>query len=144
VENNGWPARPGVPLNPEKIAEHWLATRNGKPFTAQWEPKYVDGDEWEWRIDGSFDDVEDAARDYTYLGPCLPPAEVAAREAAAWAAGAEAMREMAACACEHVSSAQYSNSTYAATEEEHARAVAAKVCTRSVRALPLPPQPPHD
>ena len=98
---NGWPdpARPGVPLNPEQDGAHVLLWRKDAPQQAWWR-----SGKQEWRWPGG-----DKCGDYTaginaaYLGPCLTPQEVAAREAAAEARGREAgLREAAAevdCGC---------------------------------------------
>jgi hypothetical protein len=106
---NGWPdpRKLGVPLHPERDGWHWLSATNSEGetahFVALWESE-------EWALPGilsSLDPHEIAAKNTTYLGPCLTPAEVAAREAAAFKRGAEASREQVAhwadaelCDCE--------------------------------------------
>lgn len=70
----------GRPQNPERDGWHWLDA--GGPVLCEWRASRGWMDETWWPH----------AADLVYLGPCLTPQEVAAREAAA----AEAMRE--ACA----------------------------------------------
>jgi hypothetical protein len=75
-DNNGWAGKPGVPLNPKRDGAHWL-----KGYTedaCMWQ----DGG---WYIPGYSHklDAETVASRYSYLGPCLTPAEVDARIAAA-------------------------------------------------------------
>lgn len=86
-DSSGWPdpARPGVPLNPERAWPHWVS--------------YLDPDmpaeivEWNGHAWGNRETPpEQMAEAWHYHGPVLTPAEVETREAAA----AEAMRE--ACA----------------------------------------------
>lgn len=89
----------GKPQNPERDGWHWLAVDDsGEPCAFYWS-----GRRQEWLAD----DVPDRAADYreparmaeiweTYLGPCLPPAEVAARCDEA----ARAEREAAARVCD--------------------------------------------
>jgi hypothetical protein len=71
---NGWPA------DPLTAGAHWVRER----VTGKIKPML-------WRTD---DDAtyspHNAARLFDYLGPCLTPAEVAAREASAWRAGRDA------------------------------------------------------
>ena len=78
--NNGWPdpARPGVPLNPERDGWHWLKTPDSEviPF--------------EWRVEGECErgrwpsywvrQNEDCwtAEECEYIGPCLIPDEATA------------------------------------------------------------------
>ncbi len=86
---NGWPdpARPGVPLHPEKDGWHWLQNRkpNCAPYPVQWK---ADGG-WVWNA-VAYQPAQDTSFRYRYLGPCLTPAEVTAREAAAAAEMREA------------------------------------------------------
>jgi hypothetical protein len=85
---NGWPdpARPGVPLNPERDGHHWCCVYPSLPFPIVWRH---DGIGFCW--DNGYS-PEQAAKHWRYLGPCLTPAEVQAHSAAA----AAEMRE--ACA----------------------------------------------
>jgi hypothetical protein len=87
--SNGWPdpSKPGVPLNPERDGWHWVETSLG-PGPPKTVPR-----PWKAGAGGGWDMTRAwAIRWYRYLGPCLTPAEVAAREAAA----AQAMREQIA------------------------------------------------
>jgi hypothetical protein len=80
-ETNGWPdpARPGVPLNPERDGWHWLAC----PLKHDVFPRF-------WRAAGEAQNCRWTAKwlysrndwnpkECTYLGPALTPAEVDAR-----------------------------------------------------------------
>ena len=83
TDNNGWPGKPGVPLNQERDGWHWLKTPDENDVPYEWRgsgecergrwPAYwvpVDADDWQ-------------PAECTYLGPCLTPAEVEARIATA-------------------------------------------------------------
>jgi hypothetical protein len=73
--NNGWPGEPGVPLNPGLPGAHWL-----KGYTKDaW---MYDGDGGWWGPGYSHKlDAETVAARYSYLGPCLTPAEAVALQA---------------------------------------------------------------
>jgi hypothetical protein len=76
MDNNGWPDKPGVPLNPERDRWHWRRSSKvgSKPSATWWcasERVWQDGPM-------TYVTVNIASQDY-YLGPCLTPAEVAAR-----------------------------------------------------------------
>jgi hypothetical protein len=75
------PARPGVPLNSERDGWHWVLVAHGvgHPFPMLWA---ADGRMWD-AGDAGWVLAEDIAPRWRYLGPCLTPAEVAARVAAA-------------------------------------------------------------
>jgi hypothetical protein len=106
----GWPATPGVPLNPERDGYHAVACATGDAdgvMMLYWVP----AEQWTdnadvvggWTLDPLrenahiFTDFEDEGyRRVHYLGPCLLPSEVAAREAAARRAGIEAAADVAA------------------------------------------------
>lgn len=77
----------GRPENPERDGWHWLQDANGDLWCWRWYPSH----QWFWAGNRTVRPRE-ATTEYRYLGPCITPDEVAAREAAA----AEAMRE----ACE--------------------------------------------
>jgi hypothetical protein len=79
MTDNNWPdpARPGVPMNPERDGWHWVADKDGigKPWVEYWNgrdswapvsatPNFIC---WHWR----------------YIAPVLTPAEVEARVAQA-------------------------------------------------------------
>lgn len=94
------PAWDGRPPMHEVDAFHWLLKRNGAwPEAWLWQAD-ADGCGTEysgaWAESDGDGQPDQMARWYAYLGPCLTPAEVSARERAACAAGAEAMREAAA------------------------------------------------
>lgn len=77
----------GRPQNPERCDHHWLLHPNGRHlFVDRWmrSPQ-------EWFNSGP----PEAASVCTYLGPCLLPAEVEARVAAARREGIEAAIEAA-------------------------------------------------
>lgn len=100
---DGWPDadRPGVPADPERDGWHWIIGWNRTPFVAQWvadTEQFVGGGIYEWR-DG--EDVAQGvvAQGWTYGGPCLTPAEVAARVEAARREGIEAAAREMECGC---------------------------------------------
>jgi hypothetical protein len=70
--NNGWPDKPGVPMNPGLSGAHWL-----KGYTADaW---MYDGDGGWWGPGYSHNlDAGTVAARYSYLGPCLTPDEATA------------------------------------------------------------------
>lgn len=108
----GWPdaERPGVPMEPEKDGWHWLQCENGPPEAHAW--SYSN-----WESGGcGVPLVRNPC--WRYLGPCLTPSEIAAREAAAWCAGRDA-------AADYV--------------DECLAALGAPFGTASVRALTPPP-----
>ncbi len=124
---HGWPdpARPGVPMNPERDGWHWVQWPNGgRPQCEWWRDNDMGGGKgWaEWR-NGYI------AAQYRYLGPCLTPAEVAAREAAA----AEAMREEARKAALAVHIPEDCSAT-----EAHGRMIASVDAAHAIDALPTP------
>ena len=114
VDNpNGWPDKPGVPLNPDRSGWHWLLP------TPRVSPRFPMAMEWvaswqEWKVGNApISPDRIAANGWMYEAPCLTHAEVeeriaiaetnalhgaevAAREAAAYQRAAEAMREAAA------------------------------------------------
>jgi len=71
---NGWPGKPGVPLNPGLPGAHWL-----KGYTEDaW---MYDGDGGWWGPGYSHKlDAETVAAGYSYLGPCLTPDEATAMQ----------------------------------------------------------------
>lgn len=85
----GWPdpTKPGVPMRPEKDGLHWVQCPLHGEVHAWWD---TEG----WRIFSAFYRPQTAVRrGMHYLGRCLTPSEIAAREQAAFAAGALAMRD---------------------------------------------------
>jgi len=69
-DNNGWPGKPGVPMNPERDGWHWV---NSTP--REW---VVDDDAGWWRCGMAGSDYRPPARiaHRMYQGPCLTPTEV--------------------------------------------------------------------
>lgn len=145
---NNWPNqdKPGVPLNPEQDGWHFIE-RDKEVTAIEW----ISGEWWTGGLGtygGSYYDVEDIGHNYTYLGPCLMPSEVAAQVEQARREGAEAMREVCAayvmCGCD---TAEQARVVAAATTEGPNSAARWKACHRSdclallaseVLDLPLP------
>ena len=78
--NNGWPGKPGVPMNPERDGWHWVKTERGlAPWRWKENPESI---MWEfgWEAgDGVISPAYFAALGpCTYLGPVLTPDEAAA------------------------------------------------------------------
>ena len=81
-DNNGWADRPGVPLNPAEPGFHWVESCDGTATVVFWrghggDTHYENGDSKElnhWSGHPMWQ-----AKEWTYLGPCLTPAEVDAR-----------------------------------------------------------------
>lgn len=89
----------GVPQNPEREGWHWVtdAEMPCRPWCEYWNGR------GSWAPLGGTPDA--VRRMWRYLGPCLTPDEAQAREAAAYKAGQEDMRERAAqdveCGCDN-------------------------------------------
>lgn len=85
---NGWPdaSKPGVPLHPERDGRHWLHhPEDIRPIVQPWDAEHAS-----W-ISGAMHSPQGVVDlGFRYLGPCLLPEEVAAREAAAAAEEREA------------------------------------------------------
>ena len=97
-EDNTWPdpARPGVPLNPERDGWHWLKT--GRDGLTPWFWVEDQGNEgcFGWETEDDIYSAENMAFGETsYLGPCLAPAEVDARIAQARRDALEEAAQMA-------------------------------------------------
>jgi len=73
-DNNGWPdpARPGVPLNPERDGWHWFVRGDFYSLALWHRGHFTFQDTTAWP-------EEFSQLDMTYAGPCLTPAEVDAR-----------------------------------------------------------------
>ncbi|MFN7611631.1 MAG: hypothetical protein ACK5QX_11980 [bacterium] len=87
--NNGWPGKPGVPLNPEKDDWHWLRTPDGELVPYNWRPE---GEcEWgRWASAWIYDKEDDwPPEECTYLGPVLTPDEATALQKRCEEAGRE-------------------------------------------------------
>ena len=142
---NGWPdpTRPGVPLNPERSGWHWLRhPEDLRPMVAGWDAE-LHG--WPSGALHSPQGIVDLG--YRYLGPALLPAEVAAREAAAYQRGAEAMREKALLATESVSEPRDAMPRDMAQRPRETLVLAAVLATKreaasAIRALPIPEDKP--
>ena len=115
---NAWD---GVPENPERDGWHFLHhPEDLRPVPCAWDAAHA-----AWCSGGMHSPQGVLDLGFRYLGPCLTPAEVAAREAAS----AEAMREACADVAQQV-----------ADEGAHNHYVRAGcIATRdSIRAIPLP------
>jgi len=75
---NGWPGKPGVPLNPEKTGWHWLSGVLERPAAFEW---LAHKQAWLFHRAQPEDQAmaPPAFGSWTYLGPALTPAEVDAR-----------------------------------------------------------------
>ena len=126
-KTTGWPdpARPGVPLNPERDGWHWFA--GNPPYPLRWSLEYQG-----WAVGGGWIE-RNAAMMNAYLGPCLTPAEVAAQVHAARRLCADAMREAAARAARHACLVPPDGGS--PSDDEVAVCDEAE---RRIRALPLP------
>jgi len=81
-DNNGWPGKPGVPLNPEKTGWHWLSGALERPAAFEW---LAHKQAWLFHRAQPEDQAmaPPAFGSWTYLGPCLTPAEVESHKHAA-------------------------------------------------------------
>jgi hypothetical protein len=105
TDPNNWPdpAKPGYPLNPERDGWHWLAQADCNPCPAYWRAAQ---EEW---MQGGLICIGTAHVKYLcgdhfvggvrYIGPCLTPAEVEAREQAARREGMEEAAQEVDCGC---------------------------------------------
>lgn len=74
----------GRPANPERDGDHWVSDANSDVVTAHWNAEIQCWGAW------PYTSAAHMAENNSYLGPCLTPVEVAAREEAAWRAGRDA------------------------------------------------------
>ena len=129
------PSRPGVPLNPERDGWHWVGYFVGQvPRARFW---YAEDNGW------GFGPPATEPENCHYYGPILYPAEVAAREAAAFKRGAEAMRaDCAAIVDAHAAAAkrcsEESDVVYRIRAEFLANSYAITQVADDVRVTPLP------
>ncbi len=72
-DNNGWPDKPGVPLNPERDWWHWFDDGVNGTEPRFWGATFAEWDGYPLWI----------AKEWCYLGPALTPAQVDARIATA-------------------------------------------------------------
>ena len=117
------PERPGYPLNPERDAYHWIGRPHARPSPWRW---LAVGHEWVGPGGHLYQPEIDWSR-IQYLGPCLPPTEVQAREDGA----AERMRERAEEAVDAADPCLSDDDQQLAVEEALGEAI------RNIRALPL-------
>jgi hypothetical protein len=77
--NNGWPDKPGVPMNSEKDGWHWLRSSNGELIAAKYFAANENGwPEWPTWIGGQSPEIARTARFHAYIGPCLTPDQATA------------------------------------------------------------------
>ena len=81
---NGWPGKPGVPLNPEEPGYHWVEGCEGENTIVFWrghggDTHYENGDLKE--LDHWSGHPMWIAQDWTYLRPCLTPDQATAMQA---------------------------------------------------------------
>lgn len=143
----------GRPQMPEVDAFHWLLKRNAAWAEAWLWQSDADGCGTEysgaWAESDGDGQPDTMARWYSYLGPCLTPSEVTAREAAAWAAGAAAMREAAEasadCGCDVRAIVLERLASHGLREAERCCGQHYDACcaltAAALRALPIPPMP---
>jgi hypothetical protein len=117
----------GRPQNPERDGWHWLcaAVGTGAPYPMLW---CADGKAWDTGDGWIFCTDPALIERRRYLGPCLTPDEIAAREAAS----AEAMRE--ACAAWH----DYQAEQWKKADPHHGAHRRHAGHASYIRALPLP------
>ena len=74
MSSNGWPGKPGVPLNPERDGWHWCERDGGL------EPRFWSSGQQLWAGSrNSWISPKMLLSLFGYAGPCLTPAEVDAR-----------------------------------------------------------------
>ena len=78
---NGWPEKPGVPMNPEEPGFHWVKGCDGEDTIVFWrghggDTHHENGDLKE--LDHWSGYPMWIAREWTYLGPCLTPDQATA------------------------------------------------------------------
>jgi hypothetical protein len=125
----------GVPENPERDGWHWLRRADGFTSPYRWTPGKSDPRNgfWLYPPDWELMPEDKMIARQAYLGPCLTPAEVVAREAAS----AEAMRE--ACAAEHDEAAKRQAEPGPSTEFTSGFASAyERAWASALRTLPIP------
>jgi hypothetical protein len=72
MDNNGWPGKPGVPLNPERDGWHWFVRGDFYSLALWHRGHFTFQDTTAWP-------EEFSQLDMAYVGPCLTPAEMEAR-----------------------------------------------------------------
>ena len=130
------PAWDGRPENPDADGWYWLINSAGR-CTMYWLASaggWCGSDSAAKACDMPPDEAVDY---YDACEPCLTPVEVQAREAAAWAAGAEAMKEAAAA------DVDWTVRTFEKGQGRLWQEMVAAFSAQAdeIRALPLPPMP---
>ena len=78
---NGWPGKPGVPMNPETDEWHWLRTPDGELVPYNWRPE-GECERGRWASEWIYDKEDDwNPKDCIYLGPCLTHDQATALQA---------------------------------------------------------------
>ncbi len=141
TDPNGWPdaRKPGVPTNPERDGWHWVSVTNFENESADVAALWEGGEWWMLEAPDGYVPQHFAELCVRYLGPCLTPAEVAAREQAA----AEAMREACAKVVDaHAAAAkrcsEEADVIHRIRSEFLANSYAIKQAADDVRVTPLP------
>ena len=133
-DNNNWPGKPGVPLNPERDGWHWVQ-RVDKGFVPS--PRIILWtDDWSsrqfsWDAIGYEADEQKLGRDFRYLGPCLTPAEVEARVSEARRDALEEAAQRAA----HYERMAYQHGHLPVDDPHECAAQVAREIETSIRAL---------
>jgi hypothetical protein len=88
TDQNGWPdaSKPGYPLNPDRDGWHWVDRPMHGVLPMQW--LEIAGGGWVGKHT-CLTALEATKAGWRYVGPCLTPAEVAARIEAAYREGYE-------------------------------------------------------
>ena len=135
----------GLPLHPERDGYHWIKTLNRDSYMAlyYW---FTSDDLSHWEIAGE-PVYPSQMWDFEYLGPCLMPDEIQAREAAAFKAGQEDMRERAAqeveCGCDNAWQVVCHHPSSAARWNLCGRNPCGAIGAMSIRELPIK-EAPHE
>jgi hypothetical protein len=127
------PERPGVPLNPDQDGLHYIT--DGVALWEAWRQR------WSLFLRARRETAEWLGQQpwAEYRGPCLTPDEVAAREKAAFRAGAEATRET--CAEKAEAYGWLSNKgCWRVSERQESAFDAADKIASAIRELPIPDQ----
>ena len=70
TNNNGWPGKPGVPLNPERDGWHWLQYGDGSIDAFYWTNEWAaNSNQFAWVIGNIRGEPEIVAVSWRYLGP---------------------------------------------------------------------------
>lgn len=139
MSDNGWPDKPGVPLHSERDGWHWMVMVPGaRPVPQHWTAGPFSGGWAALSTPG-------AGQRYQYAGPCLTPAEVAAREAAAFQRGLESAARDVDCVCDirdavlaRLESQGHRRASYLCSHGD----VCCALQAAAIRALPVPEDKP--